>query len=83
MFESVRCAEPAHGGFFCRYESSRPVFENIGDWMLSAITIISFALQLWQMMSPRPRQRSRVFFRKLKIGFIEMTSYEREDDIRS
>jgi hypothetical protein len=53
------------------------------DWIGFAITVIGLALQLWQMRNTGPRRRTRESYRHWKIGPIEKTSYDREDDIQS
>ncbi|MBB4041811.1 hypothetical protein GGR34_003492 [Microvirga flocculans] len=59
------------------------MFDFTLDQIGFALTVIGLALQLWQMKNPSPRRRTRVSYRHWKIGKIERTSYDREEDIWS
>jgi len=77
------CPTPTRfGGFFIGRKSLQPVLEYARDWIGFAITVTSPIFSFWRS-TPRKRKLKRVSYRRLKFGWFEWTSYNREDDIQS
>lgn len=63
-------------------EPPAPVIEIARDWIGFAIGVLSLLLSFW-VRPAGTRQRVRVRRRRLKLGAIEWTAYDREDDRQS
>lgn len=61
----------------------RRMIDIVRDWLAFAIGLVGFVLQIWSMVPPRRHRRQRERFRRFRIGKVEWTSYDRDDDRQS